>query len=196
VAAGGGQADRLALPRRGQGGRHHRAVLKRGDRLPLPARPPHGFHEHIYLGEIHYCRALHDPRGLLRELKSAVAIYPPKLKRAIIEKCLWEAGFSLEIARKPATRGETSYVSGCLFRGVACMVQALFALNERYFVNEKGSVLAADSFAVRPEGFGEAASELLGCPGRDAETLAHSLSRYEVLLVAAREACAGYRRGT
>ena len=157
---------------------------------------PHGFHEHIYLGEVHYCRALHDPEGLLRELKSAVAIYPPKLKRAIIEKCLWEAGFSLEIARKPATRGEASYVCGCLFRGVACMVQALFALNERYFVNEKGSVHAADSFAVRPEGFGKAASELLGCPGRDAETLTHSLSRYEVLLVAAREACAGYRRGT
>lgn len=152
---------------------------------------PHGFHEHIYLGEVHHCRALHDPKGLLRELKSAVAIYPPKLKRAIIEKYLWEAGFSLEIARKSAARGEASYVSGCLFRGVACMVQALFAFNERYFINEKGSVIAADSFAVRPEGIGKAAAELLGCPGRDAETLTQSLSRYEALLVAVRESCAG-----
>jgi predicted nucleotidyltransferase len=152
---------------------------------------PHGFHEHIYLGEVHHCRTLHDPEGLLRELKSAVATYPPKLKRTIIEKYLWEAGFSLETARKPAARGEASYVSGCLFRGVACMVQALFALNERYFINEKGSVRAADSFAVRPELFGETASELLGCPGRDAETLTKSLLRYEALLVAARELCAG-----
>ncbi len=152
---------------------------------------PHGFHEHIYLGEVHHCRTLHDPEGLLRELKSAVATYPPKLKRTIIEKYLWEAGFSLETARKPAARGEASYVSGCLFRGVACMVQALFALNERYFINEKGSVRAADSFAVRPERFGETASELLGCPGRDTETLTESLLRYEALLVAARELCAG-----
>lgn len=152
---------------------------------------PHGFHEHIYLGEVHHCCTLHDPEGLLRELKSAVATYPPKLKRTTTEKYLWEAGFSLETARKPAARGEASYVSGCLFRGVACMVQALFALNERYFINEKGSVRAADSFAVRPERFGETASELLGCPGRDAETLTESLLRYEALLVAARELCAG-----
>lgn len=152
---------------------------------------PHGFHEHIYLAEVHHCRTLHDPEGLLRELKSTVATYPPMLKRTIIEKYLWEAGFSLETARKPAARGEASYVSGCLFRGVACMVQALFALNERYFINEKGSVRAADSFAVRPERFGETASELLGCPGRDAETLTESLLRYEALLVAARELCAG-----
>ena len=152
---------------------------------------PHGFHEHIYLGEVHQCRTLHDPEGLLRELKSTVATYPPMLKRTIIEKYLWEAGFSLETARKPAARGEASYVSGCLFRGVACMVQALFALNERYFINEKGSVRVADSFAVRPERFGKTASELLGCPGRDAETLTESLLRYEALLVAARELCAG-----
>jgi hypothetical protein len=155
---------------------------------------PHGFHEHIYLGEVHYCRALYDPEGLLQELKSAVATYPPKLKRAIIEKYLWEAGFSLETARKPAARGETSYVSGCLFRGVACMVQALFALNERYFINEKGSVGAIGSFTLKPEGFGGTASELLGCPGRDAETLTESLLCYEALLVAVHELRAGGRR--
>ena len=55
-------------------------------------------------------------------------------------------------------------MSGCLFRGVACMTQALFAANDRYFVNEKGSVRAADSFAARPEGFGEAASEVARMP--------------------------------
>lgn len=152
---------------------------------------PHGFNEHIYLGEVHHCRALHDPEGLLGEMKSAVATYPPKLKSAIIEGYLWEAGFSLETARKSAARGEAFYVSGCLFRGVACMTQALFAANDRYLLNEKGSVRAADSFTVRPEGFGETASELLGCPGRDAETLTETLSRYEALLVAVRESCAG-----
>jgi hypothetical protein len=42
---------------------------------------------------------------LLRELKGAVETYPPKLKREIVRRYLWEAGFSLEIARKPAARG-------------------------------------------------------------------------------------------
>ena len=150
---------------------------------------PHGFHEHIYLGEVHYCRALHDPEGLLSELKSAVAAYPAKLKHSNIEKGLWEAEFSLEVARKPAARGEAYYVSGCLFRGVSCMVQALFAANECWFLNEKGSVAAVDSFARRPEGFSAAASRLLGRPGHDAKALAESLSGYEALLGEVRRSC-------
>ena len=80
---------------------------------------PHGFDEHIYSGKVHHCRILHDPEDLLGELKAAVAAYPPKLKGEIVRRYLWEAGFSLETARKPAARGEASYVCGCLFRGIA-----------------------------------------------------------------------------
>jgi hypothetical protein len=102
---------------------------------------------------------------------------------------LWEAGFSLETASKPAARGEASYVSGCLFRGVSCMVQALFAANGRWFLNEKGSVAAVEAFPVRPEGFSEAASRLLGCTGLGAHALRQSVSRYEVLLREVRRSC-------
>ena len=150
---------------------------------------PHGFHEHIYLGEVFHCQILHDPEGLLRKLKHAVKNYPPKLKYEIIRRYLWEAGFSLETARKSAARGETSYVSGCLFRGVSCMVQTLFAANERWFLNEKGSVGAVGSFAARPKNFPEAASRLLGCPGEDAGSLAGSVSHYEALLYEVRRSC-------
>jgi predicted nucleotidyltransferase len=150
---------------------------------------PHGFHEHIYPGEVHHCRILCDPEGLLREMKAAVATYPPKLKHEIVRRYLWEAGFSLETARKPAARGEASYVSGCLFRGVACMVQVLYAVNGRWFLNEEGSVAAVESFPARPEGFSEEASRLLGCPGHDARTLAESISRYEALLDEVRRSC-------
>lgn len=150
---------------------------------------PHGFHEHIYPGEVHHCRILHDPDDLLRELKAAVAVYPPKLKREVVRRYLWEAGFSLETLRKPAARGEASYVSGCLFRGVACMVQVLFAANGRWFLNEKGSVAAVESFPLRPQGFSEVASRLLGCPGSDASTLAETVSCYEALLDEVRRSC-------
>jgi hypothetical protein len=70
------------------------------------------------------------------------------------------------------------------------MVQALFAANERWFLNEKGSMAAVDSMAAKPEGFSEAASWLLGCPGRDSAALARSISRYEGLLDQVRESCA------
>jgi predicted nucleotidyltransferase len=150
---------------------------------------PHGFHEHIYPGEVHHCRILHDPKDLLGELKAAVAAYPPKLKGEIVRRYLWEAGFSLETARKPAARGEASYVSGCLFRGIACMVQALFAANERWFLNEKGSVAAVEALPVKPEWFSEAASRLLACPGPDAKALPESVSRCELLLGEVRRSC-------
>ena len=35
---------------------------------------PHGFHNHIYLAETHYCRPLHDPSAVLRELKESVRV--------------------------------------------------------------------------------------------------------------------------
>lgn len=127
---------------------------------------PHGFHNHIYLAEVHLCRVLHDPADTLAPLKALTTPYPPLLRRALIRTCLWEAGFSLGIAGKPAARGDAPYVAGSLCRCAARLVQALFPLNERYFVNEKGSVAAIDSFPLRPEGFGEIASARAGAARR------------------------------
>lgn len=112
--------------------------------------------------------------------------------RAIIEKRLWEADFALGTARKSAERGDVFYVAGCLFRCAACLVQALFALNERYFINEKGSVQAIDSFALHPEGFGEIVSTVLAQSGGDATQLSASIGRLEKLVRAVRELCAEF----
>lgn len=122
-------------------------------------------------------------------LKSSPCNSHQAFKKEIIRRHLWEAGFSLWISRKSAARGEAFYVSGCLFRGVACMVQVLFALNERYIINEKGSVQAVDSFVIKPEGFVETVSGLLGYPGQETDTLLQSLSRYEALLDEVHELC-------
>jgi hypothetical protein len=69
------------------------------------------------------------------------------------------------------------------------MVQVLYAVNGCWFLNEKGSVAAVESFPARPEGFSEEVSRLLGCPGHDAHTLAESMSRYEALLDEVRRSC-------
>lgn len=147
---------------------------------------PHGFHSHIYAGEVHHCEVLYDPEGGLADLKALTTVYSLPLKRALVGRFLWEAGFALDTSRKSAERGETFYVSGCLFRCAACLVQVLFALNERYFVNEKGSVRAVDSFAVRPDGFVETVSSVLAQPGDGSPRLTASVERLRELVEAVR----------
>ena len=155
---------------------------------------PHGFHTHIYMGEVNYCQPLYDPDGVLESLKRLANSYPPGLKRALIRVQLWEARFALDTCRKPAARGDVFYVAGCLFRSTACMVQALFALNERYLINEKGAVEAADSLPLSPEHFAETVNSVLARPGKKPEELEGSVGRLEDLLVATEELCADLQR--
>lgn len=71
------------------------------------------------------------------------------------------------------------------------MVQALFALNQRYLVNEKGSVEAADSLPLRPPDFREVIGSVLARPGEYPEELASSIGRLEHLLEALEKLCVG-----
>ena len=143
---------------------------------------PHGFHSHIYMGEVHHCRPLFDPDGELASLKELTDTYPPQLRHALVKTQLWEARFSLETSRKPAARGDAAYVAGCLFRSAACATQALFALNERYLINEKGAVGATDVLPVRPPNFKEDVESVLAEPGRTPGQLTRSIARLEELV--------------
>ncbi len=107
----------------------------------------------------------------------------------MVQRNLWEAQFALENAAKAPDRGDTFYVAGCLFRCAACLVQALFALNGRYFLNEKGSVAAAAAFRLRPEKFAETITDVLAATGRTPEALQHDLTRMESLVRATRRVC-------
>jgi predicted nucleotidyltransferase len=122
---------------------------------------PHGFCNHIYAGEVHHGLALHDPDGALAERKARTSPYPPALERAILRRYLWEAEFAVTTARGAARRGDLAYVSGCLFRAVACLVQVLFAVNGTWFVNEKGSVAEAAALPRTPPGFAAAVEAAL-----------------------------------
>jgi len=150
---------------------------------------PHGFHNHMYMGEVHYCRPLHDPSGGLAPLKALTTPYPPLLKRALIEKFLFEADFALMICEKLPARGDVFAAAGNLFRCVACLVQVLFALNETHFINEKGAVCTAAAFALRPDGFGATVSNVLARPGT-AATLQSSVHQLRHLVADVRALCA------
>jgi predicted nucleotidyltransferase len=114
---------------------------------------PHAFHTHMYMGEVHHARPLFDPAGTLRSLAAQTVPYPAELQRAILDTFLWEADFALRSAGKSVARGDRYHVTGSVFRSLACVIQVLFAVNERYFVNEKRSVEAVRSFERRPRSF-------------------------------------------
>lgn len=70
---------------------------------------------------------------------------------------------------------------GCLTRVVAMLMQVLFALNETYFVTDKGSLERIERFALRPEGYAAAVGDLLGHPGTTRGELELAARRVEAL---------------
>lgn len=147
---------------------------------------PHGFWTTIYMGEVHLCQPLADPIGALADLKTLTNPYPPALKKAMVERNLWEAGFALETSRKSASRGDVLHVSGGLFRCAACLVQVLFALNERYCINEKGAVKLAASFPLCPPDFEATITRVLGHPGDTPDGLKATLVELDNLITTVR----------
>jgi hypothetical protein len=119
---------------------------------------PHGFVTSIYAGEVHQCVPVHDPVGLLADLKALTDPYPEPLADALIGKFGWESSFALDTAEAAARRGDAAYVAGCAFRAVACLTQVVFAQARRYLTNEKGSVRSAGEFLP---GYPEAVEEAL-----------------------------------
>ena len=147
---------------------------------------PHGFHRHSYAGEVHHNQDLHDPAGVLAGLRRRTTPYPARLRATILRRYLWEADFAVATARGAAGRGDIAYVSGCLFRAVACLVQVLFALEERWFVNEKGAVAEADGFTAAPPGFAARVGAVLAGLDPGPATLAAALEEMAALTAAVR----------
>jgi len=143
---------------------------------------PHGFWTPIYMGEVFICKPLADPSGALAELKALTTPYPPALKTAMIQRNLWEAQFALDTSRKSALRGDVLHVSGGLFRCAACLVQVIFALNERYCLNEKGAVKLAPTFPLCPPDFAATMTGVLGQMGGTGEELSASIGQMEKLV--------------
>ena len=149
---------------------------------------PHGFYNHIYMGEVFYCQPLYQRDDSLSLLKARTIPYPPLLKQALIAG-LWEAQFSLDNARKPAARGDVVQVVGYLYRAVAVMVQALFALNERYCINEKGASAQVETFPLHLPQFQARIAALLGAPGTTPDALTISVVTMRHLLTSVHALC-------
>lgn len=141
----------------------------------------YGFRSYIYLGELRICRPLYDPQGTLAALKAQVETYPPALKRGLIRTWVPISGSSFSSLHKAAARGDAYMAVGCLTRVVAMLTQVLFALNETYFITDKGALERIDAFPLRPAGYAAAVRELLGHPGTTRVELETVAGRLEAL---------------
>jgi len=136
---------------------------------------PHGFSTAIYMAEVALCRVLWDPTGTIAELKRATDTYPAALRPALIRQFFWEVDFSLKVAAKAIARQDVSYVAGCCFCAVSCLMQTLFALNETYWMNEKGAVALASRFPLTLEQLSERIDRAFGQLAPDEDALATAI---------------------
>lgn len=140
-------------------------------------QPTHGFYSVIYLAETQICLPLYDPAGLIARLKGQVEPYPTLLKQKIVADSLWGAEFTLLHARAFAGQGDIYNTVGCLTRTTGNLTQALFALNERYFMRDKKVMTTIATFPRLPAGYGEHIQEILACPGNTAPALTETVNR-------------------
>lgn len=142
-------------------------------------QPTHGFYSVIYLAETRSCVPLHDPDRLIGALKQRVEVYPPRLKQQIIADSLWAAEFTLLHARSFAAQGDIYNTVGCLTRVTGNLTQALFALNERYFMRDKQVLQTVATFANLPSDYLQQINHILACPGSTAPELTQTVGDLE-----------------
>jgi hypothetical protein len=125
------------------------AECRAGDiSINYQAGHPHGFCSSIWMGEIALGLPLHDPTGRLAQLQALTQPYPRALRKALVRRFQWEILFAIENGELAAASCEQTHIAGCAYRALACIGQVLFALNERYLINEKGALREAARFPL------------------------------------------------
>jgi len=148
---------------------------------------PLGFHIQIYAGEVHVCRPLYDQTGLIAQLKSEVREYPEKFRTAAVTKHLFDAEFEISIAAKPAERGDVMYIAGCLFRAAGFMTLVLYALNRKFYLNEKGAFAESRGFSLKPARFHDTVASVLGNIGTIPAQMSASVVSFQNLAAELRQ---------
>ncbi len=144
-------------------------------------QPAFGFYSVIYLAETKVCLPLHDPHRHIEQLKREVVVYPPLLKQKTVADMLWMAEFSLLHADGYAGAGDVYAAAGTLARVASFLTQALFALNETYFMNDKTAVQEMAAFTLLPPGYLARLSAILGQAGQTPAELRESVQELRAL---------------
>lgn len=132
-----------------------------------------GYFNHCALSDLQHMVILEDPQKILTRWQSQVAVYPPALRKTIVETYLsaarfWPHNFHYEVAVK---RGDILYAMAIAQQVVQNLIQVVFALNEVYFPGEKKLAEALEQLPRAPERFAARVQALVfptGEPVRDA----------------------------
>ncbi len=149
---------------------------------------PLGVTDFAYAGELALGEVLADPTGDLAALQQQMRTFPVALGRALVGG-LWEAGFTLDNARKAVTRADTVYVAGCLFRAFLLCAHALHGRSGRWLINEKGAIASAGRLPGAPPGFTTRAHDVLAHPGDRPDELEAAIDLAQALLDEVRAVC-------
>jgi hypothetical protein len=142
---------------------------------------PLGFWSHAYCGELALSRVLVDPDGALTHRHDEYLVYPDALA-ATLERRLWEARFTLDIAAKAVRRADAVYVAGCLFRALGLMAHALHGHARSWVTNEKGLVALTTALPDAPPRFAERAGDAVAALAPDPVALDTALAIAGALL--------------
>lgn len=136
------------------------AEVQRGEfEIAYHVGHPHAYLSAAYAGELAIGRPLYDPEGLLTVRKALLTPYPSALRKELIARFLGEARFTLLLVEKGLASQDAVYTEGAAFRVVACLNQAIFALNREWLINEKGAVLRAAAMPLAPRNYAKWAAE-------------------------------------
>jgi len=108
-----------------------------------------GYH---LLPDIYHQQIVEDPYGVLAGWKERLKRYPPKLKKALLDKHLGSLRYwrdDYHYASK-VQRGDVIFLAGLSARLVHDIMQVLFALNEIYFVGDGSNLEFARRFRYQP----------------------------------------------
>ncbi len=155
----------------------------REGRYEVGVQPGHplGFWSPCYPGEVALGQVLADPTGELTALRTSASSYPEPLREALLAGA-WEAEFLAAGAAKGAARADALYVSLCLSKAFGILVQALYAADRRWCLNEKGALAAAELLPSAPPGFGDRVRTLLGAQGTTPEALTATVTEARTLI--------------
>jgi len=99
---------------------------------------------------------IEDDDGILAKWKARLSVYPPALKRALIDKHMkflryWRGDYHYE---SRVARGDAVFLAGLAAKLVHSLFQVLFALNEIYYAGDGWNREMAARFALTPPEFG------------------------------------------
>lgn len=138
---------------------------------------PHAFTNVMYRGELATCKMLWSATQELPDLKMHAEPYPAPLKASLINFFGFEAGFSLDLAKNYLQKEDPYYIAAHLVRSVSALNQVIFALNEKYCLNEKKAVCNIESFTIKPVHYKDRIAEVFLPAGESQQQACEILSK-------------------